>query len=64
MGSLGNEAADVLANQAAEGVPLDDHDKWMTAGGASGSEWEKRRRRENVEEEGDMKRVMRWKRKA
>ena len=27
MGSLGNEAADVLAKQAAEGVPLDDHEK-------------------------------------
>ena len=27
MGILGNEAANVLAKQAAEGVPWDDHDK-------------------------------------
>ena len=27
MGILGNEAADVLAKNAAEGVPLDDHEK-------------------------------------
>ena len=33
MGILGNEAADVLAKNAAEGVPLDDHDKWMSGGG-------------------------------
>ena len=30
MGILGNEAADVLAKQAAEGVPLDDHEKSMS----------------------------------
>ena len=33
MGILGNEVADVLAKNAAEGVPLDDHDKWMSGGG-------------------------------
>ena len=33
MGILGNDAADVLAKNAAEGVPLDDHDKWMSGGG-------------------------------
>ena len=27
MGILGNEAADVFAKQAAEGVPLDDHER-------------------------------------
>ena len=27
MGILGNEAADVLAKNAAEGVPLDEHEK-------------------------------------
>src|SRR5258706_6353694 len=32
MGILGNEAADVLAKKAAEGVPPDDHDKGMTGG--------------------------------
>ena len=37
MGILGNEAADVLAKQAVEGVPLDDHKKWMSGGGLSGS---------------------------
>ena len=30
---LGNEAANVLAKNAAEGVPPDDHDKWMSGGG-------------------------------
>ena len=33
MGILGNEAADVCAKQAAEGVPLNDHEKWMSRGG-------------------------------
>ena len=33
MGILRNEAADVLAKNAAEGVPIDDHDKWMSGGG-------------------------------
>ena len=32
MGILGNEAADVLAKEAAEGVPPDDHEKWVTGG--------------------------------
>ena len=32
MGILGNEASDVLAKQAAEGVSLEDHDKWMSGG--------------------------------
>ena len=32
MGILGNEAADVLAQNAAEGVFLDDHEKWMSGG--------------------------------
>ena len=32
IGTLGNEAADVCAKQAAEGVPLDDHEKWMSGG--------------------------------
>ena len=33
MGILGNEAADVLAKNAAEGLPPDDHEKWMSGGG-------------------------------
>ena len=33
MGILGNEEADVLAKNAAEGVPLDAHEKWMSRGG-------------------------------
>ena len=32
IGILGNEAADVLAKNAAEGVPPDDQDKWMSGG--------------------------------
>ena len=32
MGILGNEAADVLAKNAAKGVPPDDHEKWMSGG--------------------------------
>ena len=32
MGILGNEAADVLAKNAAERVPPDDHDRWMSGG--------------------------------
>ena len=32
VGILGNEAADVLAKRAAEGMPLDDHEKWMSGG--------------------------------
>ena len=33
MGILGNEATDVLAKNAAQGVPLDGHEKWMSGGG-------------------------------
>ena len=33
IGILGIEAADVLAKRAGEGVPLDDHEKWMSKGG-------------------------------
>ena len=32
MGILGNEAVDVLAKNAAEGVPPDDHEKWIGGG--------------------------------
>ena len=56
IGILGNEAADVCAKKAAEGVPLDDHAKWMSGGGIR--EWAKGRKRENVEEGGGIKRVM------
>ena len=62
MGILGNEAADVLAKGAAESVPLDDHEKWMS--GASMRQWTKRRKKENVEEAGGIRRVMGWRRKA
>lgn len=33
MGILGNEATDVLAKQAAEGVPPDGNENWMSGGG-------------------------------
>ena len=33
MGMLGNEAADVLPKNAAEGVPPDNHEKWVSGGG-------------------------------
>ena len=55
IGILGSEAADVLAKNAAEGVPLDDHEKWMSGGGIR--QWAKRRKRENVEEGGGIKRA-------
>ena len=54
MGILGNEAADVLAKNAAEGVPPDDHEKWMSGG--SIRQWAKER---NLEEEAS---GGRWKR--
>ena len=53
MGILGNEATDVLAKQAAEGVPPDDHDKWMSGGGIR--QWAKRRNKRNVEEGGGIR---------
>ena len=28
MDTLGNEAADVVVKNSAEGVPLDDHERW------------------------------------
>ena len=62
MGILGNEAADVLAKKAAEGLLLDDHDKWMSGGGIR--QWEKRRKREYVDEGEGIKRAMGWRRKA
>ena len=52
----------MCAKQAAEGVPLDDHEKWMSGGGIR--QWTKSRKRENVEEGGGIKRVMGWRRKA
>ena len=33
IGILGNEAADVMAKKAAEEVPLDDHEQWISGGG-------------------------------
>ena len=48
MGILCNEAADVLAKQAAEGVPMDNHEKWMFRGGIT--QWTKQRKREYLEE--------------
>ena len=33
MGILGNEAADVFAKNAAEGMSPDDHEKWISGGG-------------------------------
>ena len=46
----------------AEGVPPDDHDKWMSGGGIR--QWAKQRKRENVGKEGAIKRAMGWRRKA
>ena len=49
MDILGNEAADVLAENAAEGVPLDDHEKWMSGGGIR--QWAKQQKRSYLEGE-------------
>ena len=62
MGNLGNKATDVLAKRAAESVPLDDHEKWMSGGGIR--QWARRRKTEYVEEGADIRRVMGWSRKA
>ena len=62
MGILENESADGLAKIVAEGVPLDDDEKWMS-GGRIGR-WAKRRKRENVEEGGGIMRATGWLRKA
>ena len=59
MGILGNEAADVLEKNAAEGVPLDDHEKWI-----SGEGYKAVGEAENVDEGGDIRRAMGWRRKA
>ena len=48
MGILGNEAADVLAKRAVEGVPLDDHKRWMSGGGIR--QWARQRQRKYLEE--------------
>ena len=40
-------------------LPPDDHDKWMSV-----RQWAKQRKKENVEEGGGIRRVMRWRRKA
>ena len=45
MGILRNKAADVFAKNAAEGVPSDDHEKWMSGG--RNRQWAKQRK-ENV----------------
>ena len=65
MGILGKEAADVLAKQASEGVPMDDHEKWMSGGGIR--KWAKQRKRSYVEKDrlgGDrravIERAMKW----
>ena len=47
MGILGNEAAYVLAKNAAEGVPPDDHEKWMSEVGIR--QWAKQRKRRYLE---------------
>ena len=65
MGILGNEAADVVAKNAAEKVrPLDDQEKWGSGGGIR--QWTKQRKREYLEEGEDavIGRAMGWRRKA
>ena len=63
MGILGNEAADVLAKKTAEGVPLDDLDRWMSEGGIR--QWATQRKRSYLEgEEVVIGRAMGWRRKA
>ena len=66
IGILGNEAADVLAKNAAEGVPPDDHEKWMSGGGIR--QWAKQRKRRGMEGDGSedavIGRAMGWRRKA
>ena len=66
MNILGNEAADVLAKHATEGVPSDDHEKWMS--GAGIRQWAKQRKRRYLEGDGGedavIGRAMRWRRKA
>ena len=69
LGILGNEAVDVLAKSAAEGVPPDDHEKWMSGGGIR--QWAKQRKRRYLEKDGlggdgraVIGRAMKWKREA
>ena len=66
---MGNEATDVLAKKAAEGVPPDDHEKLMSGGGIR--QWAKQRKRRYLEKDGlggdgraVIGRAMKWKRKA
>ena len=58
--------ADALAKKAAEEVPLDDNEKWMSGGGIR--QWTKNRKMEYVEDKADgeavIKRAMGWERKA
>ena len=54
-----------MAKNAAEGVPLDDHEKWMSGERPRGiRQWVKQRKRENVGEGGGIKRATGWRRKA
>ena len=46
IGILGNEASDMLAKRAAEEVPLDDHEKWMSGRGYR--QWTRQRMTEKV----------------
>ena len=64
IGISGNVAADVLAKKAAQGVSMDDHEKWMSGGGIR--QRVKRRKRESLEEgeDGVIKGAMGWKRIA
>ena len=66
IGILGNEAADILAKNAEEGVPPDDHEKWVTGGGIR--QWTKQRKRRYLEGDGSedalIGRAMGWRRKA
>ena len=53
----------MLAIQAAEGVPLVEHEKWMSGGGGYKTVGKAEEER-NIEEEAGIRRVMGWQRKA
>ena len=63
---LGNEAADIIAKKAAEGVrSLENHEKWMSGGGIR--QWARQRKKDYLEGDGEVvviSRAMRWKQRG